>query len=337
MKSVLVTGAPGWLGNTLLKKIQPMGLRIHLIVDPVFTGVEINKLLPAISDDQMRVTYCDLRDKEKLSSAISGCDTVLHMAAVQHPRTIKELYSINAEASAALAELAAKSAVEKFIFVSSCSVQGPSANATNELMPLTGCTHYTMSKIAAESKLQKIKEQFGMHLVIIRPGVFYGTDASVNMNKLMDMIRQKPVPVFGPNGFKRTYVQIEKVAEALVLAAERGRSGDAYLIGDLEPLTTREFYETIAEGLGCKARIVSLPTVVSRLAEATTFAIGSGLNRHFRMGNIIGEFGRPTFFSSVKSTDLGFQQLPSSRVGLKEMATTYRSALEKNNDQLYRH
>lgn len=323
MSKALVTGAPGWLGNTFIRRLLKEGRSISLIVDPSFKNGDIRSLLPTHQKNQIDLTVCDLRELDTLKGALGEVSTVFHIAAVQHPAKVSDFYKINSEAAANLARIAALAGAKRFVFISSCSVQGSSDRPSEESTPLTGYTHYTLSKIKAEELLAQVADQTGIEIVIIRPGVFYGREASANMKRLMQMVQTKTLPMFGSDGFKRTYVDVEKVSEALLLAEAKAKSGTAYLIGDLEPLTTKELYETLGQALGCRPKILPLPVIVSRLAETTTFEIGKALGMHIRMGNIMGEFGRPTYFQSTNSASLGFEPLASSRPGLTAMAKHY--------------
>jgi UDP-glucose 4-epimerase len=330
MSSTLITGAPGWLGNTLLERLLHSQRSIRLLVDPVFAKSDVRKVLPPMEPNQFEMFSCDLQDQKRLVNALSGVNSVFHLAAAQHPKRVSDIYSINTEATGSLARLAADAGVEKFVFVSSGTVQGANATEepTNELSPPGKLyTHYAFSKLKAEALVQKVKEETGLHVVIVRPGVFYGSLPSPNMQRFMKMIQTSRVPVFGKEGFRRTYADVRKVAEALVLAEANGKSGHAYIAADVEPLSTREVYETLAKGLGCQPRIVNLPVAVSRIAEKSAFHLGQILDRHLRMANIMGEFGRPNVFVSVLAETIGFQPLNTSRPGLMEMAGAYLAGL----------
>jgi nucleoside-diphosphate-sugar epimerase len=326
MSSVLITGAPGWLGNTLLESMDKSTRSLRLIVDPIYANSDLKALLPAAMADQIEIASCDLRDSSNVAKNLKDVQTVFHLAAVQHPKRVSEIYAINSDATGTLARLAASAGVEKFVFVSSGIVQGVNTTSepTNELTQ-TGkiFTHYGFSKLKAEALVQDVREKTGLHVVIVRPGVFYGRRASANMRRFLKMIQTKRLPLFGKDGFRRSYVDVQKVAEALLLAEEKGRSGNAYVISDNQALDTRELYETLAEALGCRPRLVNVPVTVARMAEKAAFYSGCWLDRHLSTANIIGEFGRPNFYVSVRDNEIGFKPLASPRPGLNEMAAAF--------------
>ena len=330
MSKCLLTGTPGWLGGTLLRQLLSSNRSVHLIIDPIFSSAkDIRSLLPPTEGHDIGFTTCDLRDYSTIKKSLNDIGTVFHLAASQHPAKVKDFYQINSDATAELARSAAAAGAKRFIFVSSCSVQGSSDTPTSESTPLHGYTHYTRSKIKAEQLLQQVSKETGLDVIIVRPGVFYGASPSINMKRLMYMVQNNFLPVFGKDGFKRSYVQVEKVAEALLLAEKNGTSGCAYLIGDSEPLTTVQLYEVLAESLGCKPKMVHLPVFIARASELCTFEIGKTLGMHVKAGNVLGEFGRATFFSSTNAADLGYEPLPSSRPGLAEMARSYLASSSK--------
>ncbi len=292
------------------------GRKVRLLVEPGALRGHLAQRIPHAFENGVEIIEADLQDRQQLKTAINGIGTVFHAAAVQHPKSVSQIYAINSEATYTLARLAGEAGVEKFVFVSSGLVQGPnlSSQPTDE-EHLGGrvCTHYSMSKMKAESLLQEVREDYDTSIVIIRPGVFYGLNASKNMERLMSMLQNSWVPLFGKEGFCRTYVNVQKVAEAILLAEARGVSGQAYIIGDTEPLSTLQFYQAIANGLNCTPRTIAMPLMLSRTAEKLAVVLGYALGWHWPTANLMGEFGRNSYFTSVKAQEIGFIPLESSR------------------------
>ena len=137
------------------------------------------------------------------------------------------------------------------------------------------------------------------------------------------ILSEKRLPLIGAEGKLRSYVDIEKVISCIIAAETRGVSGESYLISDKQPLTTKQFYRTLASGLNKEIRTLPLPLFLARFAEKTAFWSGK-LNRHVKVFNVLGEFGRHHVVNPQKAElELGVAMLENSELGLKEMARRF--------------
>lgn len=167
MKNVFITGASGFIGKKLVSYLALSGINM--------------RLLSRQSNLDYESVVCDV-EKEKIpASALKSIDTVFHLAGFAHDmhdatKAKRRYQKINVEATIHLAELAVKSRVKRFIFVSSVkaggfSVAGKCSSEEDQDEP-SGI--YGKTKREAELELLKIGHNSGMHVSIIRPSLVYG-------------------------------------------------------------------------------------------------------------------------------------------------------------------
>ena len=297
---VMVTGASGWLGRRLVNRLVSQK-RDVVCVDSFKDGEENSKF--SQNNDGLKTVNGDIRYPEQFADEFDGCETVINCAGVQHQLFTSYLYSVNGNGPARLLKSCIESNVKNFVHVSSAIVHGENMGKKiiTENTPFRPFTHYGVSKAQGEKMLVGLGRKSKVKTIIIRPVVFYGTNPSKNLVQLVMNVKKNIAVVFGDNGFLRTYVDIEKVIDSLLLAERYGRNCEAYLIGDKEPITTLQLYQYIADELDVKLKVVRLPKILSRLSEKIAFTAGR-MNIHLRIPTIMGEFGRTHFISSEKAT-----------------------------------
>jgi len=320
MRKAMVLGAGGWLGERLAECLIEGGR------DVICVDVRPGEIFR--NQSGVEVIEADIRDLRQFASRLNECSVVFNCCGAQHPKSTSEIYSVNCDAPVAVYKECIKHGVDSFVHVSSINVHGANRSATapiDETQPLHPITHYGVSKAKGERELGKLVEPGETRLIILRPGVFYGVHPSSNMVDFMEKMLTTRLPLFSQRGLRRTYVDVGKVVDALMIAEHRGCSGEAYLIGDREPLDARRFYEVMADELGCKLRTVRIPLFVASVCRHLAFLVGR-LGPHLRVLTIAGEFGSDIFCSSAKAEhDLGWSPHQSSEDGLRRMVRSVQN------------
>lgn len=315
MKKVMVIGAAGWLGRSLVERLILEDRQV------ICVDVHIPEFLTQYKNCE--VIEADIRDVPRFAQQLEECETVFNACGLQHPKSTKDIYAVNAQAPAAVFAACQEAAVKTFVHISSLAAHGSNSSSTvfiDEASPVSAVTHYGKSKAQGDILLQSLHEGGKTRLIILRPGVFYGERPSKNLREFLEKLQKTTLPLFSPRGFLRTYLDIEKAVDAMLLAENKGVSGEAYLIGDTEPLSTLHFYGILADELGVTLKTLRVPLLASRLAEKAALWAGS-FGVHLRLPTIVGEFGRHTFASSKKAQhELGFVPHASSKEGLRKMA-----------------
>lgn len=319
----MVVGGGGWLGGQLVRRLAAQGRSV--------IAVDVSVPDPLHALPGVEVIQADIRALDTYTPRLAECGAVFNCSGLLHPRKTSDLYALNRDAPVALYKACIRDQVGSFVHTSSINAQGSNESSisfSNETCPPHPTTHYGVSKLAGDRKLMQLAGEGRTRLIVLRPGVFYGEFPSKNLREFMEKLRTWTVPLFSSRGFLRTYVDVAKMAEALLLAEHNGRSGEVYLIGDVEPMCTLRFYQIIAEELGTKPRMVRMPAALAHLCESVAFLAGNA-NVHLRLPTIVGEFGRNTFCSVQKAQrELGFQPHTSSEEGLRRMV---RSSIVKGN------
>ena len=266
MKPVLATGASGFLGWHVARVLQERGYPVRALLRQ---GSRIADL------DVERVTG-DLRDAASLERAVAGCGLVFHVAADYRlwARDPGELYRSNVDGTRNLLQAAMQAGVERVVYTSTVGCIGiPPAGIGNEETPVSikdMAGDYKRSKFLAEQVALKFARD-GLPVVIVNPTAPVG-DHDVKptpTGKIVLDFLNGDMPAFIDTGLN--VVDVRDTAEGHVLACERGRSGERYILGS-ENLTLAGILQILARITGRKAPTMKLPYAVAYCAGACSTA-----------------------------------------------------------------
>ena len=266
MKPSLVTGASGFLGWHVARVLAERGHRVRALVRP---GSRVDGL------DVETVTG-DLRDAASLERAVSGCGLVFHVAADYRlwARDPSELYRSNVEGTRNLLDAAGRAGVERVVYTSTVGCIGiPQGGVGDETTPvsladMTG--DYKRSKFLAEQVALEFARA-GLPVVIVNPTAPVG-DHDVKptpTGKIVLDFLNGDMPAFIDTGLN--VVDVRDTAEGHLLACERGRAGERYILGS-ENLTLAQILQLLAKITGRKAPTTRLPYAVAYCAGACSTA-----------------------------------------------------------------
>jgi dihydroflavonol-4-reductase len=263
---ILVTGASGFLGWHVARALTARGQHVRALVRP---SSELREL------DVERVTG-DLRDPASLERAVSGCKLVFHVAAdyrlwSPHPQ---ELYDSNVGGTRNLLTAAQKAGVERFVYTSTVGCIGvPHDGIGDEDQPcaleeMSG--DYKRSKFQAEQVALEFARK-GFPVVIVNPTAPIGDHdfkPTPTGKIILDFITGK-MPAYIDTGLN--LVDARDIAIGHLLAAERGRVGERYILG-CENLTLKQILDRLSKITGRKAPTVHLPYPIAYAAAVATTA-----------------------------------------------------------------
>ena len=264
MKPTLVTGASGFIGWHIARLLGERGHKVRALVRPASRLREL---------DAERVTG-DLRDAVSLDRAVVGCGLVFHVAADYRlwARDARELYESNVEGTRNLLEAARRAGVERVVYTSTVGCIGiPKNGLGDETVPvrleeMSGA--YKRSKFLAE-RVALNAAASGFPVVVVNPTAPVG-DHDVKptpTGKIVLDFLKGALPAFIDTGLN--LVDVRDTAEAHLLAAERGRPGERYILGS-ENLTLAEILRKLARLTGREAPRVKLPYAVAYAAGVVT-------------------------------------------------------------------
>ena len=316
---VFVTGATGFIGSRLVKVLAEKGYTIHAL----YRSESKAKLLehPAI-----KLFKGDILDPAGLEIAMKGCQQVYHVAAFasvwEKDRSL--IYRLNIEGSMNVIRASVKNNVKRIVCTSTAGVLGPSDDfPLNEDSPAPSSffIDYESSKAILESVLHTFSLK-GPEIIIVNPSRVYGPGLLTESNGVTRMI-QKYIHGkwrFIPGNGKSTgnYVYINDVVNGHILAMQRGRNGERYILGG-ENVSYIDFFKTLSEVSGKKYFLLKIPLffmlIISYLFMLKTFLFGS---KPLITQALVRKFNHNFIISSAKaSSELGYSPM-SLRKGLED-------------------
>lgn len=270
-RKLLVTGATGFVGRSLC---------CRLLAD----GWEVRGTKRATGQAYRQAGDLELADVESLgadtpwSHALSGIDTVIHLAARVHLMSdpshdpLAEFLKVNTAGTERLAREAARAGVRRLVFVSSIKVNGEETSETiSEDSPVRPTDPYGISKWQAEQVLRRIEAETGLEVVVVRPTLVYGPGVRANFWKMMKVVHSGiPMP-FASVANQRSMIYVENLVDALLACAiEPHAAGQTFLVSDGEDVSTPELIRLTASVLGVPARLFPVPTSLLELAGRVT-------------------------------------------------------------------
>ena len=254
----LVTGASGFIGS-------------HVVAALSDAGVEVREF------DLRAPVAGDILDRDALARAMRGCDAVFHLAAVySYARAdAAAMRAVNVEGTRAVLDAAARAGVRRVVHTSSCATCGPVAGraATEADAPPAWelAVPYKRTKLEGE-RLALAAARDGLDVVVVNPTtpVGPGDRRPTPTGKMVaDVARGRARAYL--TGAALNVVAVEDVAAGHLLAHERGRSGERYLLGG-ENLSLREVFALVAEAAGRRLPRVGVPWPLAYAAARTSDA-----------------------------------------------------------------
>jgi nucleoside-diphosphate-sugar epimerase len=299
MKLFFMTGATGFIGQRLINTVSG----------------EI-RVLSRINQPNFETVVCDLQSEAIPNNALDGVDTVFHLAGFAHDvrdaSEIKHLYhKVNVDATVQLAELAVKSGVKRFIFVSSVKAGGdpPFGTCANEKDQRNTEDIYGKTKREAELKLLEVGRMSGMHVSIIRPSLVYGLNVKGNLQLMLSGIEKGWFPPLPETGNRRSMIHVDDLVQAILLVSEDKRvNGEIFIATDGEPYSSREIYNAMCSIVGKSISKWSVPKILFDIASLASPRI------KYKINKLLGD----ECYSSAKLEALGFK----AKKSLKDMNET---------------
>ena len=241
----LVTGANGHLGNNLVRALLERGETVRASVrNPKDT-------LPFEGLD-CEIVQADLMDKDSLTRALEGVDTLYQVAAVFKHWALdpqKEIIEPNLQGTRNILEAAAEQGVGRIVYVSSEVTLDHSVAPVDESTWRTEFhgNPYVQSKTESEQLAWRLGEELGLDMVSVLPGAIIGPHCfrlTPTMRYLQQALNGE---VFVDVNFPLTYVDAHDLAAGMIAAAQKGRYGERYLLVTEEPVSTGQIIEIARE------------------------------------------------------------------------------------------
>jgi dihydroflavonol-4-reductase len=309
----LVTGASGFVGSAVTRALLQAGWQVTVLVRPRSDLRNLQRL------GAERVTG-DLTDPASLERALGGCEALFHVAADYRlgARNPEELYRTNVEGTRHILEASRRAGVRRVVYTSSVATVGLPADGSpgQEATPVTLADmigHYKRSKYLAE-EVARQAARGGASVVIVNPSTPVGpgdVKPTPTGQMVMDAAAGR-MPAYVDTGLN--IVHVDDVAAGHLLAWQRGRDGERYILGG-QDMTLRDILVEIARLTNRKPPRIRLSTSVllpvAYAAELVTRITGLP-NRVTVEGVRMAR--KRMFFSSEKAVrELGYGWRPPTR------------------------
>ncbi len=265
MKPILVTGATGFVGWHVARKLIEQGACIRVLVRDPARLRELPEAQPVTGD---------LRDRASLERAVAGCSVVYHVAADYRlwTRQPDEMYRTNVDGTRSLLEAAQKARVDRLVYTSTVGCIGVPKDGLGceetpvNLEEMTG--PYKRSKFLAERVALEFAAQ-GFPVVIVNPTAPVGDHdfkPTPTGKVLLDFASGK-MPAFMDTGLN--LVDVRDVAQGHLTACDRGKVGERYILGS-ENLTLQGIFCALEQITGRPAPKMRIPYGVALAAGAVS-------------------------------------------------------------------
>lgn len=320
-----VTGATGFLGSHVARVLADQGADLRLLV----RSTSNLKNLTGLKAD---TATGDLRDAASLEKAISGCDTVFHVAADYRlwVRDPNEMYRSNVGGTRALLEAARKNGVRRVVYTSSVATigfrsDGQPADEDSPVSLTDMIGHYKRSKFMAE-QLAMEAGRGGIHVVTVNPTTPVGEQdvkPTPTGRIVVDFLKRK-FPAYVETGLN--LVDVRECAQGHVAALEKGRPGERYILGG-QDLTLKQILDKLGQITGLPSPKIKLPYLFAFAAGVVDEAVtGLLLRREPRATVDTVRMGKKKMFASSAKAEreLGWKIVPVD-VALRRAVDWFRA------------
>jgi len=274
---VLVTGATGFIGGNLARELWRRGDEVRALVRP-------GSNLLTIEDTGIIPVEGDILDRPSVDRAVQSCEAVFHVAAAYTfwSRDPAGVSRTNVEGTVNVLEAAREAGVSRTVYTSTVGTIGlPKDGLGTEDTPIDPKSlhgHYKESKFQAEREAMAIAAA-GMPVVVVNPTAPVGpwdVKPTPTGKMVLDFLRRK-VPAYLKTGMN--LVDVADVVEGHILALEKGKSGERYILGNRN-VSLKEIFDILSSLTGLSAPRIRAPYwLVVGVGYADRFVEGTLLRR----------------------------------------------------------
>jgi nucleoside-diphosphate-sugar epimerase len=322
---VFVTGGTGFLASYLIPALQQRGDTVDILALP---GEDV----AGLESQGVGVMRGDVRHADSLANAMEGVDSVFHLAGLMGVwRPPNDYYAVNVTGTENVCRAALWAGVNRLVHISSWTVYGMNLGpGVDEQTPLTPLHEpYAYTKAQGDKVVQRLIAEEGLPAVIIRPGTIFGAGDRLNFGRIAQRLGDRRWITVGSGRNALPLVYVTDVVRGLLLAHDSEAAvGQAYNIGNDEPLRQNEAWQAIAEDIGAPRPRIHVPY---RLLCAVAYAAERVAARHdygsepliTRHGVML--FGGDNRHSIEKARrDLGYVPQVALREGIRLAAAWYQ-------------
>jgi dihydroflavonol-4-reductase len=322
MKTVLVTGASGFVGGHVVEALARNGIRPRCLV-------RRTSRLDYIKDFSPELVFGDITSQASLETAVAGVDGIVHCAGITRALSLSDYLRVNADGCSNLyhACLAKNPDVRRIVHISSLAAFGPSvagrpAQERQERHPVS---NYGRSKLAGQGIAEAHMDR--LPVVVLLPPAVYGPSDRAFL-KLFAWAKRGFSPVIGREERWVSLIYAKDLARAVLVCLESEKAvGNEYLLEDGQPHTWREVTAAIGWSVHMSPKRVQIPIMVAKAVAAVLgFAARFTGKPTIFDGDRLKDFLQPSWTCSSAniSSELGFAPQYNLEQGIAETGRWYK-------------
>lgn len=316
---VFLTGGTGFIGGHVARRLRERG-------DDVRALVRTPEKASGLSELGCQSIAGTLTDATAIRDGMAGCDAVIHCAAIYEvgvpASRHRAMYEANVLGTENVLRAALDAKIGKVAYVSTVgafgNTHGQVVDETYEHPGESFTSYYEETKYQAHQVARRLIAEEGLPCVIVQPGGVYGpNDHSVIGKQMHDFLAGRmPLLVFP--GLGMNMVHVDDVADGVLLALERGKPGESYVLGG-QITTMRELIGTVAEVAGKRSPRRSIPTPLMKVMAPLGPIVGKVMGQPPNLRELITSADGVTFWArhDKAMAELGYSPR-SLETGLRE-------------------
>jgi 2-alkyl-3-oxoalkanoate reductase len=262
----LLTGATGFIGGHIAEAIVQRGWPVSAIVRPSSDTTFLKKL-------NVNLLPGELSDPRFVAEAVADADVVIHAAAkVGDWGPVENYRAANVDQLRVLLDACKGQALSRFVHVSSLGVyEGRHHYGTDETVPPPAqhSDGYTQSKVESEQLALRYYQDFGVPMVVLRPGFVYGPRDRNVLPRIIENLRNHQVRYPGGGDGAMNTIFVLNFVQAVFLVLDNPEAvGQIYNLTDGEFVSKRRFIEAICDALGLDKPTGKPPLWLAKLVTA---------------------------------------------------------------------
>ena len=302
MSKILVTGANGFIGSNLVKRLVKDGHSVNSLVRKTSD-------LKFLSGVDTELHYGDISDIESIKHAMKDVEKVYHVAGLAADYGAFSLFEkVNFQGTKNVAQTACREGVKKFIYISTVAFHGFGKTNMNEESPIADdLIPYAKTKYMAEQWLWDFDKESKMHITAVRPGNVFGINDRTFMSKYLEAMIAGKFSEVNKGKSKTCPVFSDNLIDIITLVGNEDKAnGNAFIATDGLDIDWHTFNKKLADALGTKLPKTSIPYPVAYTAAKIYYGIHKALgikSEPFLTPYRINNGGKDYHFSIKKLND----------------------------------
>jgi UDP-glucose 4-epimerase len=326
MSNVLVTGAAGFLGSSLVDKLCRSGHHVRVVLH--------DSQHPISQLGNVETVVADIRDAKSVQDIADGCGAIVHLAAKVHALDdsgeADDYEAVNIDGTKHILDAAVRSRVNRIVFASSVKVFGEETiGCVDEAQVPDPQTAYGWSKWRAEQLVSEYAARHGLTAVSLRLPMAYGPTKKGNLYRMVEAIDHGRFPALPRLSTVRSLLHVENFVQAVLLCLRAPCfQRVAYVVADSEPYRVTDLYDWLRAGLGKAPPRWRVPLWMLKSGARCGDVLQaiSGSPAPLTTQQLTKLIGCAWYSSAAITHELGYQPVCSFEQAVPELIAFYRNA-----------